>query len=211
MIKSLFFIFYYVNNSFCYIHQIFQELANGNPRYAVVDSDISQDPDPDLSHMELDPVAIYAKPLPKSERSAFKSILKKRDRDREEGDGESDPCEMMDHTGAMMDHPGQMIDHADPMMDSYLETDMDSLRRGPPTLPKPAAAPALLTLDVTQIPPASSHLSLLPSSPPYKHHPIPNSISSPLSLDMSQHQGSPYRNPDLVNSDIKRIRQATQV
>ena len=152
--------------------------------------------------MELDPVAIYAKPLPKSERNAFKSILKKRDRDREEGDGESDPCEMMDHHGPM-------IDHADPMMDSYLETDMDSLRRGPPTLPKPA--PAMLTLDVTQIPPASSHLSLLPSSPPYNHHPIPNSISSPLSLDISGHQGSPYRNPDLVNSDIKRIRQATQV
>ena len=83
----------------------------------------------------------------------------------EEGDGDSDPSEYRD---------------------SYLETDMDcvSPKRGPPTLPKPAA---LLTLEVGGPPPAFS--------------PPPSSCSSPV-LHKTDLQGG---------SDPKRIRNCTQV
>ena len=90
--------------------------------------------------------AIYAKPLPKCER---KSILKK---PRELGDGESDPSA----SSASSDHnPSSELSELSESPISYLETDLDlgcatishhqqlatintmSIKRGPPTLPKP--------------------------------------------------------------------------
>ena len=95
------------------------------------------------STMDLNLVstAIYAKPLPRSERGC-KSILKK---SREDGDGDSSPSEVSDTLNSNL--ASEHSSSGNSYLETYLETNMDniSLKRGPPTLPKP-----FLTLDITQ-------------------------------------------------------------
>ena len=153
-----------------------------------------------ITRADLDPsmntTAIYAKPLPKNER---KSILKK---PREDGDGDSEPSDISEESECA---------------NSYLETDFDiaSLRKGPPTLPKPTkpdTAPreqvySPIFIDAPEFnPPLCSTDSMYCSVYVQEQQMVQN-------LDLTQHlQGSPsVGSPDVLSLTNKRVRNCTQV